>query len=48
MVPSVIMDYDLVEAMEKNYDQAIRVVRRVDGEILITISPKEIRQVFSL
>ena len=38
VVPSVFMDYDLLEAMAKNYDQATRVVRRVDSEILITIS----------
>ena len=31
VVPSVFMDYDLLEAMAKNYDQAIRVVRRTDG-----------------
>ena len=48
MVPSVFMDYDLLEAMEKNYDQAIRVVRRIDGEILITIILEEIREVFNL
>jgi len=48
VVPSVFMDYDLLEAMEKNYDQAIRVVRRIDGEILVTISPEEIRQVSGL
>ena len=42
------MDYDLLEAMAKNYDQATRVVRRIDGEILITISPKEIKKVFHL
>lgn len=48
MVPSVFMDYDLLEAIAKNYDQTLRVVRRDDGEILITISPKEIRKVFNL
>ena len=42
VVPSVFMDYDLLEAVAKNYDQATRVVRRIDGEILITISPEEI------
>lgn len=34
--------------MAKNYDQATRVVRRIDGEIIITINPKEIREVFRL
>ena len=48
MVPSVFMDYDLLEAMEKIYDQASRVVRRIDGEILSTISPEEIREVSHL
>ena len=48
VVPSVFMDYDLLEAVEKIYDQATRVVRRVDGEILVTISPEEIRIVFRL
>ncbi len=48
VVPSVLMGYDLLEAMAKSYDQATRVVRRVDGEILITISPEEIREVFHL
>ena len=48
VVPSVFMDYDLLEAMEKSYDQATRVVRRTDGEFLITISPEEIREVFCL
>ena len=48
VVPSVFMDYDLLEAVVKNYDQATRVVRRVDGEILITISPEESREVFRL
>ena len=42
------MDYDLLEADAKNYDQAIRVVRRVDGEPLVTITPKEIQEVFGL
>ena len=48
MVPSVFMDYDLLEAVAKNYDQALRVVRRTNGEILITISAEEIREVFNL
>jgi hypothetical protein len=48
VVPSVFMDYDLLEAVARNYDQATRVVRRIDGEILITISPEEIREVFRL
>lgn len=48
MVPIVFMDYDLLEAIAKNYDQALRVVRRADGEILITVSPKESREIFSL
>ena len=48
VVPSVFMDYDLLEAIAKNYDQTLRVIRRDDGEILITISPEEIREVFNL
>ena len=48
MVPSVFMDYDLLEAVAKNYDLAIRVVSRVDGESLVVISPKEISEVFGL
>ena len=48
MVPSVFMDYDLLEAIAINYDQAIRVVRRTDGVPLIRISPEEIREVFCL
>ena len=48
MVPSVFMDYDLLEAIAKNYDQTIRVVRRIDGVPLIKISPDEIREVFRL
>ena len=48
VVPSVFMDYDLLEAIAKSYDQATRAVRRVDGEILISISPEEIRKVFCL
>ena len=42
------MDYDLLESIAKNYDQAIRVVRRKDGVPLISISPEEIRKVFHL
>ena len=42
------MDYDLLEAIAKNYDQAIRVVRRKDGVPLISISLEEIRKVFHL
>ena len=48
MVPSVFMDYDLLEAIAKNYDQTLRVVRRADGENLIIINPEAIREVFSL
>ena len=48
VVPSVFMDYDLLEAIAKSYDQATRVVRRADAEILISISPEEIRKVFCL
>ena len=46
VVPSVFMDYDLLEAIARNYDQAIRVVRRTDGVPLI-ISPDEIREFFA-
>ena len=42
------MDYDLLEAIAKNYDQAIRVVRRKDGVPLVSITPEEIREVFHL
>ena len=42
------MDYDLLEAIARNYDQEIRVVRRTDGVPLVTISPDEIREVFRL
>ena len=31
-----------------NYDQAVRIVRRTDGVCLVTISPKESREVFGL
>ena len=48
VVPSVFMDYDLLEAISKNYDQAIRVVRRKDGMPLVSINPEEIREVFHL
>ena len=48
VVPSVFMDYDLLEAIAKKYDQAIRVIRRTDGMPLISISPEEIREVFQL
>lgn len=42
------MDYDLLEAIAKNYDQAIRVVRRKDGVPLVLITPEEIREAFHL
>ena len=42
------MDYDLLEAIVKSYDQTTREVRRADGEILVSISPEEIREVFCL
>ena len=42
------MDYDFLEAISKNYDQAIRVVRRKDGVPLVLITPEEIREVFHL
>lgn len=42
------MDYDLLVDIAKNYDQAIRVVRRNDGVPLVSISPEEIREVFHL
>ena len=42
VVPSVFMDYDILEAVAKNYDSKIRVVRRIDGESLVKINPKEI------
>ena len=48
VVPSVFLDYDLLEVVEKNYDQDIRVVRRTNGEILIAISLEEIKEVFGL
>ena len=48
VVPSMFMDYDLLEAISINYHQAIRVVRNIDGVPLIRISPKEIREVFHL
>lgn len=48
VVPSVFMDFDLLKAVAKNYDQAVRVVRRVDGVPLLTISPEEIQEVFGL
>ena len=48
VVPSVFMDYDLLEAIAIKYDQAIRVVRRTNGVPLIIISPDEIREVFHL
>ena len=48
VVPSVFMDYELLEAIEKNYDQAIRVIRRTDGVPLVIVSSKEIREVFHL
>ena len=38
VVPSVFMDYDLLEAIAINYDQASRVVRNIDGVPLIRIS----------
>ena len=42
------MDYDLLEFISNKYDQVIRVVRRVDGVPLISISLEEIREVFRL
>ena len=42
------MDYYLLEAIVKNYGQAIRVVIRANGVPLITISLDEIREVFCL
>ena len=48
VVPSVVMDYDLFEAIANKYDQAIRVIRRTDGMPLISISPEKIREVFHL
>ena len=40
VVPSVFMDYDLLEAIAINYDQDIRMVRRTDGVSLIRNSPE--------
>lgn len=48
VVPNVFMDFDLLEAITKKYYLEIRVVRRLDGECLVTISPKEIWEVFGL
>lgn len=48
VVPNVFMDVDLLMTITKSYDPTIKVVRRIDGECLITISPKEIREVFGL
>ena len=42
VVPNVFMVYDLLEFVAKNYYSIIRVVRRIDGEPLITISLEEI------
>ena len=42
VVPSVFMDYDLLEAIEKSYDHATRVVRRLDGEVPVSISSVKI------
>ena len=42
------MDYDILEAIAKNYDSTIRVEKRVDDENLVIINPKEIREVFGL
>ena len=42
MVPSVFMDYDLLEVVAKYYDLEIIVVRRIDSVSLVTISPEEI------
>ena len=42
------MDYDLLEAVAKNYDQDFKVVRRVDGVPLLTVSPKEILDIFGI
>ena len=36
------MDYDLLEAVVKSYDHTTRVVRRLDGEISVSISSVEI------
>ena len=38
----------MLEDIAKNYNQAIRVVRRNDGVPLVSISPEEIREVFHL
>ena len=46
VVPRVFMDYDLIEAIAKTYDQVIRVIRRTNGMPLISISREEIREVF--
>lgn len=48
VVPSVFMDYGLLQAISNKCDQAIRVVRRNDGMPLILVSPEEIREVFYL
>ena len=42
VVSSFFMDFDLLEAITKNHDQASRIVMRVDGVPLVTISPKDI------
>ena len=35
------MDYDLLEAVVKSYDHTTRVVRRLDGEVPVSISSVE-------
>ena len=48
VIPNVFMDFDLFMTIAKNYDPIIRVVRKKDGECLITISPEKIQEVFGL
>ena len=48
VVSSIFMDFDLLETIAKNYDQANRIIRRTDGLPLVTINPKEIRELFGL
>ena len=47
MVPSVFMEYDLLEVVAKKKGLAIRVVRRVDGEPLVTISLRKFERYFA-
>jgi hypothetical protein len=42
VVLGVFMDADLLMAIAQNYDPAARIVRRLDGEFLISISAEEI------